>query len=61
MKAREEIIEILQNEFYCVGCSNCNHKGTGSYECDGCARYDSNWTISEKLAREIADEILNQL
>ena len=59
MKTREEIIKILESTFDCAGCSTCNHKGTDSYECDGCAKYDSNWTISTKIVQEIADEILN--
>ena len=58
MKSKEEIIEILMNNFGSVYCDTCEHDD--SSRCDECHRKAMNWGISEVCAEQIANEILGK-
>ena len=58
MKNREEIIEILKNNFSSVYCDTCESNLNSDY-CDYCHRKSMNWEISTEFAEAIADTILS--
>lgn len=59
MKTKEEIIEILKGEFYSVYCYNCEHnEDEDDPRCDDCHRKYMQWSISNRCAEQIADDIL---
>lgn len=57
MKTKEEIKELLLNEFDSIYCHGCKGNDDDSY-CDDCHRKYMNWSMSEEYAERIANKIL---
>lgn len=55
---REVIIEYLVSKLNYAYCDNCAHDETSEY-CDECHRKYQNWALSEFVAEEIAEWVLN--
>lgn len=56
MKSIEEIADIIKEKLNWIYCHNCN--GNIEDKCEECHRKYMNWGISDKCAKEIAENIL---
>lgn len=58
MRTKEEIKELLLNEFDSVYCYGCKGENDDSH-CDDCHRKYMNWSMSEEYAEKLANKIVS--
>ena len=58
MAKKEKIVQILKKRFSSVYCDTCKCEEGNYDDCDYCHRKSMYWSIGDRRAEEIADEII---